>query len=103
VVPYRIIHAQAYEPAKQKILIDLLDQQPFRANGKNTCNSSSRRIYSGAINSKRAQSVSKTAHAGKRKAEATLASQLACRGEASSACGVARIGPECRKSLYPAG
>ena len=33
VVPHRIVHAQADKPTKQQVIVDLLDQQPLRANG----------------------------------------------------------------------
>lgn len=32
IVPHRIVYAQANEPAKQQVLIDLLDQQTLRTN-----------------------------------------------------------------------
>jgi hypothetical protein len=32
VVPHRVIHAQTHEPPKQQVVVDLLNQQPFRTN-----------------------------------------------------------------------
>ena len=32
VVPHRIVQAQTQKPAKQQVLIDLLNQQPLRTN-----------------------------------------------------------------------
>lgn len=32
VVPYRVVHRQAHEPAKQQVVVELLAQQPFAAN-----------------------------------------------------------------------
>jgi hypothetical protein len=49
VVPHRIVHAEADEPAKEQVVVDLLDQQPLRTDGVNTRNDKARRIYSGAI------------------------------------------------------
>ncbi len=33
-IPYHIVHAQAHEPAKQQVVVDLLDQQSLGTDGK---------------------------------------------------------------------
>jgi hypothetical protein len=50
VILRHIVHAQAHKPAKQQVVVDLLDQKALGTDGKNTCsNSKARRMYSGAI------------------------------------------------------